>query len=268
MNDIDEMMALNDALGDVLMNMALCSIRLFAAFNVLPATGQQFLHGMTRSGMVMMIGGYIAFGMPAETATALTALQWLGLAAKETVIGLLIGFAAATVFWTAESVGALIDMQAGYNSVQLTNPLSGQQSTPVSNLLLQLVVGMFYTLGGMLVFIGALFDSFKVWPLLAPLPSMASLSDLVFLHEIDRMMGMVMKFAAPVLLVLLLVDLGFGLITRAADKLEPSGLSQPVKGAVTLLLLALLAGVFIMQVRHFLVPTHLIEQLQAWLPVR
>ena len=86
--------------------------------------------------------------------------------------------------------------------------------------------------------------------------------------EIDRMMGTVMKFAAPVLLVLLLVDLGFGLITRAADKLEPSGLSQPVKGAVTLLLLALLAGVFILQVRHFLLPTHLIEQLQAWLPAR
>ena len=136
------------------------------------------------------------------------------------------------------------------------------------DLLLQMVVSMFYTLGGMLVFLGALFDSFKVWPLLSPLPSLAGMSDLVFLHEIDRMMGTVMKFAAPVLLVLLLVDLGFGLITRAADKLEPSGLSQPVKGAVTLLLLALLAGVFILQVRHFLLPTHLIEQLQAWLPAR
>lgn len=268
MNEIDDLLAFKDVLGAMLLNIALCSIRLFAAFNVLPATGQQFLRGLTRSGVVVMIGGYIAFGMPAGTAMTLTPLQWLGLAAKETLLGLLVGFAAATVFWTAESVGALIDMQAGYNSVQLTNPLSGQQSTPVSNLLLQMVVSMFYTLGGMLVFLGALFDSFKVWPLLSPLPSLAGMSDLVFLHEIDRMMGTVMKFAAPVLLVLLLVDLGFGLITRAADKLEPSGLSQPVKGAVTLLLLALLAGVFILQVRHFLLPTHLIEQLQAWLPAR
>jgi type III secretion protein T len=266
MNDFEQMLALADSLSVVLQTIALCSIRLFAAFNVLPATGSQFLQGITRTGLVIILGGYIAFGAPGEEIAQLTATQWMVLAAKETLIGLVLGFAASTVFWTAECVGAMIDTQVGYNNVQLTNPLSGQQSTPVSNLLLQLVIMVFYTLGGMLVFAGALFESYQVWPMMSPMPSLAGMSDLFFLRQIDTMMVAVVKFAAPVLLVLLLIDIGFGLITRSADKLEPTSLSQPVKGAVTMLLLALLVGVFITQVRHFLLPTDLIVRLQALLP--
>ena len=63
-------------------------------------------------------------------------------ALKEVALGLLIGFAASTVFWTAESVGALIDAQTGFNNVQMTNPLSGEQSTPISHLLSQLVIAV------------------------------------------------------------------------------------------------------------------------------
>jgi type III secretion protein T len=268
MTDFDEMVALAEALESVLLTVALSSIRLFAAFNVLPATGPQFLQGLTRSGVVVMIGSYVAFGMPAEAVHDITAAQWLGLAVKETIIGLLIGFAAATVFWTAECVGAMIDTQTGYNNVQLSNPLSGQQSTPVSNLLLQLVIMVFYTLGGMMVFIGALFESFTAWPILAPLPSMQGVSDVFFLREIDTLMTAVVKFAAPILLVLVLIDLGFGLITRGADKLEPSSLSQPVKGAVTMLLLALLVGIFIEQVRHHLLPNDVIERIRSLVPAQ
>lgn len=266
MTELDEMVALSEALETVLLTIALSSIRLFAAFNVLPATGPQFLQGLTRSGVVVMIGSYVAFGMPAEAVHDISAAQWLGLAVKESIIGLLIGFAAATVFWTAECVGAMIDTQTGYNNVQLSNPLSGQQSTPVSNLLLQLVIMVFYTLGGMLVFVGALFESFTVWPILSPMPSMQGVSDLIFLREIDTLMTAVVKFAAPVILVLLLIDLGFGLITRSADKLEPNSLSQPVKGAVTMLLLALLVGIFIEQVRHHLLPNDVIERIRSLVP--
>jgi type III secretion protein T len=268
MTDFDEIVALGEALESVLLTVALSSIRLFAAFNVLPATGSQFLQGLTRSGVVVMIGSYVAFGMPAEAVHDISAAQWLGLAVKETIIGLLIGFAAATVFWTAECVGAMIDTQTGYNNVQLSNPLSGQQSTPVSNLLLQLVIVVFYTLGGMLVFVGAMFESFSAWPILSPMPSMQGVSDVFFLREIDTLMTAVVKFSAPILLVLLLIDLGFGLITRGADKLEPNNLSQPVKGAVAMLLLALLVGIFIEQVRHHLLPNDVIERIRSLLPAQ
>jgi len=255
-------------LEDLFLATALASLRLFAAFNVLPPMGDQFVQGYVRAGLVVIIGGFVAFGLPADVASNLTAAQWAGFALKESMIGLLMGFAASTVFWVAECVGAMIDTQAGYNSVQLTNPMSGQQSTPVSNLLVQLVIAVFFALGGMLVFIGAIFDSFHVWPLFAPMPDLAKVPDLFIVQQTDSLMTSTIKFAAPMMLVLVLIDLGFGLITRAADKLEPTNLSQPVKGAVTMLMLALLIGVLVSQVRHLLLPTGLLQQLQGSLQAR
>jgi type III secretion protein T len=246
---------------------ALSSLRLFAAFNLLPAMGEQFIQGYVRTGTVVVIGAFVAFGLPADAAAHLSAAQWLGFAVKESMIGLVLGFAASSVFWVAQSVGALIDTQAGFNNVQLSNPLSGESSTPVSNLLLQLVVVVFFQLGGMLVFIGAVFESFQVWPIFAPLPELSKVPDVFLVQQTDSMMASIVKFAAPILLVLVLIDLGFGLVTRTADKLQPANLSQPIKGAVTLLLLALLAGVLITQVRHLLLPTGLLTQLKASLGV-
>jgi type III secretion protein T len=266
MDDVFALYRASGSLHHLFLLVSLCSIRLIAGFAVLPATSEQFLPGMARNAVIALIGLYVAFGIDPHRLEDLTVIQMTWLVAKEALVGLLIGFSASIVFWVAESVGALIDTQAGYNMVQLQNPLSDQQSTPVSTMLLQLIVATFWVLGGMLSFIGAVNDSFRVWPLMSPMPDLNALSDVTFLHQIDEMMRMVVKFSAPVLLVLLLIELSTGLVTRAADKLDPHSLSQPLKGAATMLMLALLCGVFIAQVHQFLLPIGVIDRLQLLLP--
>jgi type III secretion protein T len=253
-------------LEHLMFTIALCSARVLALFTVLPVLSEQFVQGTIRNGILLIISAFVAFGQPDHIVVGMTATQWVGHVAKEAMIGLVMGFAGATVFWTAECVGAMIDTQAGYNSVQLSNPLSGAQSTPVSDLMLQLVVSVFYVLGGMLILIGALFESFYMWPVMATLPDASRVSEVFISGQIQMLMTGVVKFAAPVLLILLLIDLGIGLITRAADKLEPSSLSQPIKGAVTMLMLALLMGTMINQVKHLLLPTGILKQMKASLP--
>jgi type III secretion protein T len=54
-------------------------------------------------------------------------------------------------------------------------------------------------------------------------------------------------------MMLLLVDVGFALTGKTSQKLNLTTLGQPVKGALTLLMLALMAGIFISQVRDQLV---------------
>jgi type III secretion protein T len=254
----------NETIGDVLLLIGLCSIRVMAALFVLPATGSQVIQGRVRASLVVMLGAFIAFGVPRPPELVdMEAMQWLGLAAKEVLIGVALGFGASTVFWTAECVGAMMDTQTGYNNVQITNPLSGQASTPISGLLVQLVIAVFWVLGGMLIFIGALMESFRVWPLFSTLPSLSGTAEVFLIQQGGTLLVGVVKFAAPVMLILVLIDVGFGLITRTAGKLEPASLSQPVKGAVTVLLLAFLAGIFIDQVRHLLLPTDLIPRMQS-----
>jgi type III secretion protein T len=253
----------------LMMATALCSVRLMAAMSILPATGDAVLNGLLRGGLSVMLGGFVAFGIPqVGDVVAIGAAGLFGLALKELLIGLLIGFAAATVFWIAECVGALIDNQTGFNNVQLSHPLSGEQSTPVSTLLLQLTIVLFYLIGGMLAFVALMMESFKAWPVMSALPSVGGTTELFVVQQTDSLMSTTIKFAAPVLLILVLVDVGLGLVTRAAEKLEPGNLAQPIKGAVAMLLLALFIGVFIAQVRSYLIPTHLVQQLQQFMPRR
>ncbi|CAM3428418.1 type III secretion system export apparatus subunit SctT [Paracidovorax anthurii] len=229
--------------------LALCCTRFYAAMLVLPATNDQLLMGRVRNGTVLILGGFVAWGQPSGLLTSMGPMVFLGLVLKEAVIGMLIGFAVSLVFWVAEGVGMLIDNQAGYNNIQQTNPLSGQQSTPVGNLLMQLAIVGFYMLGGMLVFVGLLFDSYEWWPLTGMLPSWPVLMERFFPDEISSYAQTVIKIAGPVLVTLMLIDLGVGLLSKAAEKLEPGSLAQPLKGAATMLLLVMLVGVFFHQVR-------------------
>jgi type III secretion protein T len=245
---------------------ALTTIRIYAAMSILPATSETVLPGMTRGALACIIAGFISFGQPIPELSQLGAGTLLVLSLKELFLGVLIGFAAATVFWIAESVGALIDTQTGYNSVQMSNPMSGEQSTPVSALLLQFCVVIFYLLGGMMVFLGALLESFKVWPLMSMLPSIGNTAEVFVVQQADTLMQATLKFAAPVLLILLLIDLSVGLVTRVADKLEPASIGQPLKAAVGMIVVALMVSVFAAQVRQFLLPTDLMQRLQQALP--
>lgn len=234
---------------EVLSIVALSSVRVYAAMLVLPATNDQLIQGVVRNGIALTIGLFVAFGQPAQLVADATPLQLLLLSLKEVAIGTLIGFAMSIVFWTAEIVGMLIDNIAGFNSVQQNNPLTGAQSTPLGNLLGQMAVVGFYTLGGMMVFVGLLLDSHRWWPLSGAMPDWPHLADRFLSAQVTSLSDAALKIAGPVLVTLVLVDIGIGLLTKAAEKLEPSSLAQPIKGATAVAMVVLLVAVFFDQVR-------------------
>lgn len=228
---------------------AVCTVRIYAAMLVLPATNDQLITGPVRNGMAISLGVFVAYGQPVDLAANLNVLQLMSMVLKEAMVGMLIGFAMSTIFWIAEGVGMLIDNQAGFNNVQQTNPLSGQQSTPVGNLLAQLAISGFYMLGGMMVFVGLLFDSFQWWPLQGSMPDWLQLMERFLPGEVTSLAETTLKIAGPVLVTLVLIDLGIGLLGKAAEKLEPNSLGQPIKGATAMLMLVVLIAVFFSQVR-------------------
>ena len=240
---------------------AMSSLRLLAAFALMPPMGQKFLHGLVRNGIVALLAIYVAFGAPYDVIEHFTVVDFIIHGFKEVLIGLLLGFVGAQVFWIAECVGALIDAHSGYNNAQMTSPLTGTPSTPVSDLLLQLVSAVFFSVGGMLVFLEAVFASYRLWPVGAPAPQLAWLTDAFVIDQVGIMMESIVKFAAPLVIVLMLIELGFGLVTRGAPRLEVNTLAQPVKGAVTVLMLALLSVTFIPQVRSMMTPVGLLESI-------
>jgi len=113
---------------------------------------------------------------------------------------------------------------------------------------MQLATALFYVGGGMTFLMGAMFESLKWWPLASLTPSMASVAESFIIARTDSIMAATVKFGTPVMLALVFVDLSIGILARAAEKLEPSSLSQPLRGAIGLLMLILLVGVLSQQV--------------------
>lgn len=265
LSGVDALIQLGDSAKGVLMLLAVCTVRVYAAMLVLPATNSQILQGMVRNGVALTIGLFITLGQPLDAVAGLSAMQLAMLIAKEGLIGSMLGFAIATIFWTAEGVGVLIDVQAGYNNVQQTNPLSGEQSTPVGNALLQLAITGFFLLGGFMAFLGLLFDSFQWWPLNNFTPLAPQLLERFVQTQMRSYTEAVIRIVCPVVMVLVLIDLSIGLIAKTADKLEPTNLGQPIKGAVAVLMLSMLVLLFFDQARTRLALQPLTLELKALL---
>jgi type III secretion protein T len=261
---VESLVNAGENIKGIMMLMVLCSARIYVALLVMPVSNDSILKGVTRNGLALSFGIFLAFGQPINVLQAMPTLSLLTLIAKESIIGLLLGYAVSVVFWTAEGVGVLIDNQAGYNNVQQTNPLSGEQSTPVGNMLSQLAISCFYMLGGMMAFASLIFESFKWWPLQSTLPQWTLLLERFVAVHTESITTAVITIASPVVMVLLLIDLGIGLIAKTADKLEPNNLGQPIKGAVAMLMLVMLVSVFFEQVRPQLALHTIGKQLEVW----
>ncbi|RDV00430.1 type III secretion system export apparatus subunit SctT [Trinickia dinghuensis] len=230
------------------LTLALSAARIAVAFQIFPPTSGDMLPGTARNGILYVLAFFVAAAQPAHYFDSVNSAQLLMISVKEMFLGAVLGYAASTVFFIAQCVGTLIDDLAGYNSVQMNNPMRGDQSTPISNTLLQMAVALFYVGGGMTFLLGAIFESFKWWPLVSLTPSMADVAQSFIIAQTDSIMTATVKLGTPVMLALILVDLAIGILARAAEKLEPSSLSQPVRGAIGLLMLIFLTGVFSQQV--------------------
>ncbi|MBI0330735.1 type III secretion system export apparatus subunit SctT [Burkholderia plantarii] len=240
------------------------SVRLFVIMTIFPPSADGVLQGPVRNAIVLLFSTFVAYGQPLAFAEGLHGAALVEIGLREGMIGLVLGFAASSVFWVAECAGYYIDDLTGYNNAQVQNPLRNEQATPTSTLLQQVATVAFWSLGGMTFLLGTLYQSYQWWPLNSPTIDVSNVLEAFAMKETDTLMQQVAKLAAPAVMILLLIDFAFAFAAKSASKLELMGLSQPVKGAVAVLLLALFVGVFVDQVRDQLTLTAFTSQFQAW----
>jgi type III secretion protein T len=227
---------------------SVCALRLFVLMFVFPPTADGVIQGTVRNAIAIVFSAYVAVGQPISFVESLHGLFLAEVALREAAIGLVLGYAASTVFWVAESVGVYIDDLTGHNNIQITNPASQEQSTPVGTLLQQVAIMAFWSLGGMTFLLGTLYESYEWWPISKGAPITGAIVEAFVLQQTDTLMQSIAKLAAPLLFILVLVDIAFGFVSKSASKLDISSLSQPVKAAVAIAMLAIFIGLFVDQV--------------------
>ena len=165
---------------------------------------------------------------------------------KETLIGLMIGFLAGIVFWTVQSAGFFIDNQRGASMAEGADILSGDQSSPLGQLLFQSLTYLFYSSGAFLAFVGVLYASYEIWPAAHPLPvRLTPAAPLYFAGKVGWLLGHMLLFAGPVAAACLLTDISLGLVNRFASQLNVYVLAMPIKSGLAAFLLCFYFGLLL-----------------------
>ena len=225
----------------------LAMARIGGAFAICPALAESMIPGVARRVAVLGFScialPFIHDGMPPGEPN-----MWAFslVAFKEALIGFLLGFFAAVPFWIAENVGNFIDNQRGATMGEVYSPLSGTQVSTTGIFFTQIVSTLFFVSGAVLLFLGAIYASYSVWPVFPEAATGASpfgfsfVSDapLQMLGSLDSMLRATVVISAPVIIVMFLATLGLGLVNRTAPQLNVFFLSMPVKSALGVAMLA------------------------------
>ncbi|KVP26035.1 hypothetical protein WJ85_34920 [Burkholderia ubonensis] len=158
-------------------------------------------------------------------------------------VGLIVGALFLPLFAVPRSVGALIDLQAGLQSIQLFDPGAAERSTTLfADLFEQSVWVMFVSVGGLAMMAEAYALSQQVWPMgQLVFPETERLIDLV--RDGYRAIGSsTLMIAAPFAIVLFMLDYAMALIGRAAPQLNILTNSVAIKIVFAILVLVVMLG--------------------------
>ena len=229
-----------EALRGVLLVFGLSLTRLTAACSVTPFMARQLIPGQARNSIIVA-WGLIVYPIVAPTFALedSSMIVIVGIVAKEIFLGILIGFMASKMFWIAMSVGFFIDNQRGASMASVFDPTAGEQTSPVGQFLQQAMVAVFYSAGGLLVFLGGVFESYLIWPIDSFYPTINQAFPMFFLDMVDDVMRTIVVLAAPAIIAMFLATFGLGLMNRFAPQLNVFFLAMPVKSMIALIVLIL-----------------------------
>ena len=167
---------------------------------------------------------------------SLDALPYAGLMLKEILVGVVFSLVLAALFAALATAGSLADTLIGFSFGSLVDPVSGNNSSLLSNLYSMLGVAVFIAIDGDSWVIEGLARTYDAVPLLDA-PSIRTATAGVQL-AFAGVLPAALMVAAPVLLAVVLTDCALGLVTRVVPSLNVFAVGFPAKIAVGLTVMA------------------------------
>ena len=156
---------------------------------------------------------------------------------NEMTIGLAIGLAVRLYFSALEVAGELIGIQMGFGVVQLFDPATANQTPIIGRFFTLLASLIFLSLNGHMLLVATVLSSYEAIPAFgASLPGGVG-EDILWLSQNMFVLGL--KLAAPVLVVIFLVNILLAMLGRAVSQINVFVLSFPVTIAGGLAVMAL-----------------------------
>jgi flagellar biosynthesis protein FliR len=185
-------------------------------------------------GLTLPLFPYLRGSMPSlETSDILFS------AALQIFIGGALGFMVLMLFSALQAAGDMLDLFGGFTMAAAYDPLSFNQSSVFGRLYNLVAVTILFATQGHLLVLRGLLQTFRTMPLNMTF-GLETFSRLL-LKGIAELVLAALQIAGPLIAVLFLTDIAFGLLNRVAPALNAFQLGFPAK----ILLLLLLSGIAI-----------------------
>ncbi|MDH3638093.1 MAG: flagellar biosynthetic protein FliR [Gammaproteobacteria bacterium] len=201
-------------------------LRIGATIGVAPVFGARAVPVRVRLGIALVLTSVVVPLLPSPPAVDMLSLGAVFVAAQQILIGLAMGFALLVAFAAFVLGGQIVAMQMGLGFASLVDPQNGIQTPMVSQLYVLLSTLIFLSFDGHLMLIETLVNSFYQLPVDMVGLGSNSMWHLVSLGS-DVFSGAIMV-ALPAITTLLLINLAFGVVTRAAPQLNIFAVGFPV----------------------------------------
>jgi flagellar biosynthetic protein FliR len=168
------------------------------------------------------------------TVPSLQTADIIASAVLQIVVGAALGFITALFFAAIQAAGELIDLLAGFSMAFAFDPLGMNQSSVFGRFYNLVAITILFATDGHMVILRGFLQSFRTMPLNLTF-DLATFSQLL-LQGMGEMFLAALQIAGPLVVVLFLTDVAFGLLNRVAPALNAFQLGFPAKIFLVLVL--------------------------------
>ncbi|GGJ80336.1 flagellar biosynthetic protein FliR [Pseudomonas matsuisoli] len=221
------MLELSDAqIGGWVASFLLPLFRVGALLMVMPVIGTAIVSTRVRLFLTIAITLAIVPVLPPSPEFDALSLQGLLYIAQEILIGAVMGFSLQLFFHLFVVAGQIIAIQMGLGFASMIDPTNGISVPVIGQFLTMLTTLLFFSMNGHLVVFEVLVESFTTMPS----GNGGLLTDQFWLlaNRLGWVMGAGLLVALPAITALLVINIAFGVMTRAAPQLNIFSIGFPM----------------------------------------
>lgn len=228
------MLELSDAqIGGWVGSFLLPLFRIAALLMTMPIIGTQLVPTRVRLYLALAIAMVLVPTLPPMPQVDAINLGNILLVGEQILVGALLGFVLQLFFHAFVVAGQIISMQMGLGFASMVDPTNGVSVPVLGQFYLMLVTLLFLSMNGHLVVFEILAESFVTMPVGGGLLT-SHYWELA--GKLGWVMGAGLLLALPAITALLVVNLAFGVMTRAAPQLNIFSIGFPLTLALGLVI--------------------------------
>jgi flagellar biosynthesis protein FliR len=214
-------------------------LRVSAIIVLMPVFGDQVVPARIKAGLALILAIliYPSINIPEIIANTDNSVLTFVRMGGEVITGAVIGFSARIIFAAVQMAGEVMGTQMGVSIANVIDPITSTQVSIISEFLYLIALLVFLIVDAHHIFIAALSESYKTVPMLGMHFGGPLAREMLLMTQ--SMFVTAVKISAPIMAVLMFVNVGLGIVARTVPQINVFIVGFPLQIAAGLVFLGL-----------------------------